>query len=119
MGHNSVVSGHLKSIGILWVHWLSRGPLDLGLHDRYGVAHNLSVDHGADATHAMETWCPEASAMAQIDNQCQMVAHCIIEDTQSEVEGCEDHPPSEEMGQPRSPNLGTHPPPADLQVVLL
>ena len=27
MGHNSVVSGHLKSTGILRVDWLSIGPL--------------------------------------------------------------------------------------------
>ena len=32
MGHNSVVSGHLKSIGILQVDGLSKGPLDLGHH---------------------------------------------------------------------------------------
>ena len=32
MGHNSVVSGHLKSIGIPRVDWLSTGPLDLGRH---------------------------------------------------------------------------------------
>ena len=32
MGHNSMVSGHLKSIGILRVEGLSTGPLDLGHH---------------------------------------------------------------------------------------
>ena len=32
MGHNSVVSGHPKSIGILRVDGLSAGPLDLGCH---------------------------------------------------------------------------------------
>ena len=32
MGHNSVVSGHPKSIGILWVDGLSMGPSDLGRH---------------------------------------------------------------------------------------
>ena len=33
MGHNSVVSGHLKSIGILQVDGLSTGPPDLGCHN--------------------------------------------------------------------------------------
>ena len=32
MGHNSVVSGHLKSIGIPLVDGLSTGPPDLGCH---------------------------------------------------------------------------------------
>ena len=32
MGHNSVVSGHLKSIGIPRVYGLSMGPPDLGCH---------------------------------------------------------------------------------------
>ena len=32
MGHNSVVSGHPKSTGILWVDGLSMGPPDLGCH---------------------------------------------------------------------------------------
>ena len=32
MGHNSVVSGHLKSIRIPWVGGLSKGPPDLGRH---------------------------------------------------------------------------------------
>ena len=32
MGHNSVVLGHLKSIGILRVDGLSTGPSDLGHH---------------------------------------------------------------------------------------
>ena len=32
MGHNSVVSGHLKSIGIPRVDWLSMGPPDLRRH---------------------------------------------------------------------------------------
>ena len=32
MGHNSVVSGHLKYIGIPWVDGLSIGPSDLGCH---------------------------------------------------------------------------------------
>ena len=32
MGHNSVVSSHPKSIGILQVDGLSTGPLDLGCH---------------------------------------------------------------------------------------
>ena len=33
MGHNSVVSGHPKSIGIPWVDGLSMRPLDLGHHN--------------------------------------------------------------------------------------
>ena len=33
MGHNSVVSGHLKSTGILQVDGLSTGPPDLGRHN--------------------------------------------------------------------------------------
>ena len=37
-GHNSVVSGHLKSTGILRVDGLSTGPSDLGCH---------------------KTWCPQ------------------------------------------------------------
>ena len=32
MGHNNVVSGHLKSTGIPWVDGLSTGPPDLGCH---------------------------------------------------------------------------------------
>ena len=32
MGHNSVVLGHSKSIGILRVDRLSTGPSDLGRH---------------------------------------------------------------------------------------
>ena len=32
MGHNSVVSGHPKSIGIPRVNRLSMGPSDLGRH---------------------------------------------------------------------------------------
>ena len=32
MGHNNVVSGHPKSIGILQVDELSMGPPDLGCH---------------------------------------------------------------------------------------
>ena len=32
MGHNSVISGHLKSIGISQVDGLSTGPPDLGRH---------------------------------------------------------------------------------------
>ena len=32
MGHNSVVSSHLKSTGIPRVHGLSTGPPDLGRH---------------------------------------------------------------------------------------
>ena len=32
MGHNNVVSGHLKSIRILLVDGLSMGPPDLGCH---------------------------------------------------------------------------------------
>ena len=32
MGHNSVVSGHLKSIGIPWVDMLSTGPPNLWCH---------------------------------------------------------------------------------------
>ena len=35
MGHNSVVSGHPKFIGILRVDGLSTGPLDLGCHNEY------------------------------------------------------------------------------------
>ena len=33
MRHNNVVSGHPKSIGILWVDGLSKGPPDLGRHN--------------------------------------------------------------------------------------
>ena len=33
MGHNSVVSGHPKSTGILLVNGLSTGPPDLGCHN--------------------------------------------------------------------------------------
>ena len=33
MGHNSVVSGHPKSIGIPQVDWLSIGPPNLGRHN--------------------------------------------------------------------------------------
>ena len=32
MGHNSMVSGHLKSIEISWVDGLSTGLPDLGCH---------------------------------------------------------------------------------------
>ena len=32
MVHNSVVSGHPKSIGIPWVDGFSTGPPDLGCH---------------------------------------------------------------------------------------
>ena len=35
MGHNSVVLGHLKSIGIPGVDGLSTKPLDLGGHKIY------------------------------------------------------------------------------------
>ena len=31
MGHNSVVSGHMKSTGIPWVDWLSTGPPGFGV----------------------------------------------------------------------------------------
>ena len=34
MGHNSVVSGHLKSTGLPRVDELSTGPPDLGRHKR-------------------------------------------------------------------------------------
>ena len=34
MGHNSVVSGHPKSMRIPWVDGLSTGPPDLGSHNR-------------------------------------------------------------------------------------
>ena len=34
MGHNSVVSGHPKSIRIPWVDGLSTRPPDLGSHNR-------------------------------------------------------------------------------------
>ena len=57
--------------------------------------------------------------MARTDDQCQMVAHRMMEDTESETEGCEDHPPSEETNKLRSPYLGTHPLLADLQAKLL
>ena len=33
MRHNSVVSGHPKSTGILLIDGLSTGPSDLGLHN--------------------------------------------------------------------------------------
>ena len=33
MGHNSVVLGYSKSMGITWVDGLSTGPPDLGLHN--------------------------------------------------------------------------------------
>ena len=32
MGHNSVISGHPKSLGNPWVDGLSTGPPDLGRH---------------------------------------------------------------------------------------
>ena len=86
---------------------------------RYEATHNPSADHDTDVVHAVATECIEASAVAQIDNQCQRVAHRMMEDTQSGVEGCVDHPPSEHSDQPRFPYLGTHPPPTDLQAVLL
>ena len=38
MGHNSVVSGHLKSTGISRVNGLSMGPPDLG---RYSLVSEL------------------------------------------------------------------------------
>ena len=41
MGHNSVVSGHLKSIGIPRVDGLSTGPPDLGRHKN---KHDLTFD---------------------------------------------------------------------------
>ena len=31
MGHNNVVSDYSKSIGILWVDWLSTGPPGIGV----------------------------------------------------------------------------------------
>ena len=39
MGHNSVVSGHLKSTGILQVDGLSTGPPDLGRHNFSSILH--------------------------------------------------------------------------------
>ena len=62
---------------------------------RYGAAHNPSADHGVDVEHAVATGYTEASVMAQTDNQYQMVAHRMMENTQSEVEECEVHPPFE------------------------
>ena len=46
MGHNSVVSGHLKSIGIPRVDGLSTRPSDLGCHSlvlelRFAITHGL------------------------------------------------------------------------------
>ena len=41
MGHNSVVSGHQKSTGILWVDGLSTGPPDLRRHRSGGRNHYI------------------------------------------------------------------------------
>ena len=41
MGHNSVVSGHLKSTGIPRVDELSTGPSDLGCHIHVTINHEL------------------------------------------------------------------------------
>ena len=35
MGHNNVVLGHPKFIGILWVDGLSTGPPDLERHNNH------------------------------------------------------------------------------------
>ena len=42
MGHNSVVLGYLKSIGIPRVDGLSTGPLDLGCHSLVSK-HRLTI----------------------------------------------------------------------------
>ena len=65
---------------------------DQEIRRRYEAAYNPSVDHDTDVVHDVATRCTEASAVTRTDNQCQMVAHCIIEDTYSGVEGCVDHP---------------------------
>ena len=67
---------------------------------RYEAAHNLSTDHDTNVVHVVATGCTRPSAMARTDNQCQMVAHRMMEDTQSGVEGCVDHPSSEQSNQP-------------------
>ena len=41
MGHNSVVSGHQKSIGIPRVDVLSTGPPDLGCHKSCCTTHQI------------------------------------------------------------------------------
>ena len=46
MGHNSVVLGHPKSTGILWIDGLSMGLSDLRRHSsRSRVLKNLSCFH--------------------------------------------------------------------------
>ena len=61
----------------------------------YEATHNPLVDHDTDVLHVMETRCTKSSVVARTDNQCQMVAHRLMEDTQSRVKGCVDHPPFE------------------------
>ena len=41
MGYNSVVSSHLKSIGIPQIYGLSRGPSDLGCHNKGIIYYNI------------------------------------------------------------------------------
>ena len=48
---------------------------------RYEAAHNSSTDHDTDVVHVVVTRCTKAFAVARIDNQCQMVAHRMMEDT--------------------------------------
>ena len=47
MGHNSVVSGHSKSIGIPQVDRLSTGPPDLGHHRLYESSHGVIIKKNA------------------------------------------------------------------------
>ena len=52
MGHNSVVSGHPKSTGILWVDGLSTGPPDLGHHNQCHIPKDTSkLVQGCVASH--------------------------------------------------------------------
>ena len=45
MGHNIVVSGHLKSIGILRVDWLSMGPWGFGASQTTSVSLPSKTDY--------------------------------------------------------------------------
>ena len=47
MGHNSVISGHPKSTGILRVDGLSTGPPDLGRHRLYESSHGVIIKKNA------------------------------------------------------------------------
>ena len=52
MGHNSVVSGHPKSIGIPPVDKLSTGPPDLGCHSMSIPSHIYDECYMDNSTHA-------------------------------------------------------------------